>query len=175
LRITFARPSLPRAHRGIAGSKRRLLGEAMSTDQVRLERRAAQRFAFHLSVSVRLAGTDREGYGFTQDLSAQGALFYTDFPLSQGNAVELTLVMPSEITLAENMKVRCRGRVTRVLPPVAGSKFGVAVHLEGYEFLPEAEMASEASGSFGRISALHEHNHEEKTPPVFHSRSVPVP
>ncbi len=101
----------------------------MSTDQVRLERRAAQRFAFHLPVSVRLAGTDREGYGFTQDLSAQGALFYTDFPLSQGNAVELTLVMPS----------------------------------------------SEASGSFGRISALHEHNHEEKTPPVFHSRSVPVP
>lgn len=148
----------------------------MSSDQVQLERRAAQRFDFHLPVSVRLAGSDREGCGFTQDLSARGALLYTDFPLSEGDAVELTLVMPSEITLAENMRVRCRGRVTRVLQPVAGSKFGVAVHLEGYEFLPETETTTEASGSFDRISALHGHNHEEKTPPhVLHSRGVPLP
>ena len=147
----------------------------MSTDQVRLERRAAQRFDFHLPVSVRRAGTDIEGHGFTQNLSGRGALFYTEFPLSEGNAVELTLVMPSEITLAENMRLRCRGRVTRVLRPDAG-KFGVAVHLEGYEFLPEAETTTEALGSFGRIFALHQHSHEEKNPPhVLHSRSVPLP
>ena len=111
----------------------------MTTTQVQLERRSTQRFDFHLPVSVRLAGTtDREGCGFTQDLSARGALFYTDFPLALGNAVELTLVMPSEITLAENMRVRCRGKVVRVCPPAAGSKCAVAVQLEGYEFLPEA-------------------------------------
>ena len=148
----------------------------MTIDQVQLERRAAQRFDFHLPVSVRLVGSDHEGCGFTQDLSARGALFYTDFPLSEGDAVELTLVMPSEITLAENMRVRCRGRVTRVLQPVVGSKFGVAVHLEGYEFLPETETTTEASGSFDRISFLHGHSHKEKTPPhVLHSRSVPLP
>jgi PilZ domain len=151
------------------------LGEAMNTDQVQLERRAAQRFDFHLPVSVRLTGSDREGCGCTQNLSARGALLYTEFQLSEGNAVELTLVMPSEITLAENMRVRCRGRVTRVLQPVAGSKFGVAVHLEGYEFLPEAESATKASESFDRISALHQHGEEEETPHVFHSRSVPLP
>ena len=84
----------------------------MSTDQVHLERRASQRFDFQLPVALRLSGTDREGCGFTQDLSGRGAFFYTDFQLAEGDAVELTFVMPSEITLTENMRVRCRGRVT---------------------------------------------------------------
>lgn len=111
----------------------------MTTTPVQFERRSTQRFDFHLPVSVRLAGkADQEGCGFTQDLSARGALFYTDFPLALGDAVELTLVMPSEITLAENMRVRCRGKVVRVCPPTAGSKCAVAVQLAGYEFLPEA-------------------------------------
>jgi hypothetical protein len=112
----------------------------MTTSQVQLERRSTQRFDFHLPVSVRLSGNpEREGSGFTQDLSARGALFYTDFPLSKGDAVELTLVMPSEITLAENMRVRCRGRVVRICPPGVASKCAVAVQLEGYEFLPETK------------------------------------
>ena len=44
----------------------------MSTDDLHLERRASQRFDFQLPVGVRLAGTDCEGYGFTQDLSGRG-------------------------------------------------------------------------------------------------------
>ena len=83
----------------------------MSTDQVHLERRGSQRFDFQLPLVVRLAGIDREGYGFTQDLSGRGVFFYTDFEVAEGGAVELTLVMPSEITLTENMRVRCRGQV----------------------------------------------------------------
>src|ERR1700690_841470 len=114
----------------------------MSTDQVRFERRATQRFDFHLPVTIRLADSDSEGYGFTQDLSVRGALLYTDFAVSEGDAVELTLVMPSEITLAENMRVRCRGKVMRVCTALTGTKFGVAVHLEGYEYLPEITSAT---------------------------------
>ncbi len=110
----------------------------MTTSQVQLERRSTQRFDFHLPVSVRLQGQEQhEGNGFTQDLSARGALFYTDFPLSLNDAIELTLVMPSEITLAENLRVRCRGKVVRVCPPGAGSQCAVALQLQGYEFLPE--------------------------------------
>ncbi len=134
----------------------------MSTDHTHVERRAAQRFDFHLPVSVRLAGGDQEGHGFTQDLSARGALFYTDFALSEGDAIELTLVMPSEITLAENMRVRCRGKVVRISRPAVGARAGIAVLLEGYEFLPEA--AVEASDNFGRISALHEHKPDKAEP-----------
>jgi len=110
----------------------------MTTSQVQIERRSTQRFDFHLPISVRLQGQqEQEGTGFTQDLSARGALFYTDFPLSLGDPIELTLVMPSEITLAESMRVRCRGKVVRVCPPGAGSQCAVAVQLQGYEFLSE--------------------------------------
>ena len=85
----------------------------MSTDENHLERRASQRFDFQLPIAVRLAGTDCEGYGFTQDLSGRGVFFYTDLQVNEGDTVELTLVMPSEITLTENARVRCRGRVVR--------------------------------------------------------------
>jgi hypothetical protein len=129
----------------------------MSTDQSHLERRAAQRFGYHVPVSVRTVSPPGEGHGVIQNLSARGAFFYTDFTLSAGDAVELTLVMPSEITLAENMRVRCRGKVMRVVPPLSGTTFEVAVHLQGYEFLPQAETATDASRGYDRISGLHEH------------------
>jgi hypothetical protein len=88
--------------------------------------------------------------------------------------IELTLRMPSEITLGSTMPVRCRGRILRVVRPVVASvngssnkvesKIGVAVRLECYEYLPEA---SETSGAFARISTLHPHREEEQ--PVVHS------
>jgi len=141
----------------------------MSTDQVQLERRAGQRFDFHLPISVRLSGSEREGCGFTQNLSARGALFHTDLPLSEADAIELTLVMPAEITLAENMRVRCRGKVLRVLSSAVGTRSVAAVHLEGYEFLPEAEGGSSA---FARISALHERPHEDASAAREHQAPV---
>jgi hypothetical protein len=126
----------------------------MNSDSIHLERRAAQRFGFHLPVALHLTGTDREGSGFTQDLSARGAFLYTDFAVTVGDAIELTLVMPSEVTLAENMRVRCRGHVLRVCPAGSGAKCGVAVHLEGYEFLPESQNATDAARSFARVSSI---------------------
>lgn len=126
----------------------------MTTSPVRLERRVGQRFDFHLPVSVKLAGSGHEGSGFTQDLSARGTFFYTDYPLGVGEMVELTLVMPSEITLGQNMRVRCRGRVLRVIQPAVGTKLGVAVHFAGYEYLNEPAVSTETS-DFQRVSSLH--------------------
>jgi hypothetical protein len=104
--------------------------------------------------------------------------------------------MPSEITLGESMRVRCRGRVLRVIqaadngwkaatsselsspdsasPEIRGvdsglerdveevettrlvdttsTKIGVAVCLNGYEYLASPE---DSSGEYRRISALH--------------------
>ena len=119
-----------------------------------------------------MAGTDREGCGFTQDLSGRGAFFYTDFQVAEGDAVELTFVMPAEITLTENMRVRCRGRVTRVLP--AERKFGVAVHLEGYEYLSATESAAQASASFPRVSGAHDADQNRKDPAVSGPPAVAV-
>jgi hypothetical protein len=120
----------------------------MSTTPDRLERRCGQRFELH------------ESNGFTQDRSARGAFFFTDFPVATGEAIEVTLVMPSVITLGNSMRVRCQGTVLRVVQPSAGTRLGVAVHFSGYEYLAEP-AATQVSDSFERISSLHEHAEEE--------------
>lgn len=145
----------------------------MTTPPLGVERRIGQRFAFNLPVFLRDVATAVEGPGFTQDLSSRGAFLFTDLALSEGAEIELTLKMPSEITLGENMRVRCRGRVLRIVRPAdtswkpaasadsaaklaeikaAETKIGVAVCLKRYEYLPEVE---DSSADFRRISALH--------------------
>jgi hypothetical protein len=148
----------------------------MTNPPVGVERRIGQRFPFNLPVSLRDVATSAEGVGFTQDLSSRGAFLFTDLALREGAEVELTLKMPSEITLGENMSVRCRGLVLRIVKPadhcrpVAGAesgeikpetKIGVAVCLKGYEYLPELE---DGPAAFRRISALHSPAEAEHTP-----------
>jgi len=142
-----------------------------------VERRVGQRFSFLLPLTVRHVATDMEGPGFTQDLSSRGVFFFTDAPLEEGAEVEITLKMPSEITLGESMPVRCSGRVLRVAKPTTSSqesssairaqtKIGVAVRLEGYEYLPEPK---EFSSGFERVSVLHFHpdpNPDDERPVV---------
>ncbi len=133
----------------------------MTVPPVGVERRIGQRFAFNLPVSLRDVATAVEGLGFTQDLSSRGAFLFTDMALSEGAEIELTLKMPSEITLGESMRVRCRGQVLRIIKPAdkswkpatsAETKIGVAVCLKGYEYLPETK---DGPAEFRRISALH--------------------
>jgi hypothetical protein len=82
---------------------------------VGVERRVGQRFPFNLPVSLRDVSTAAEGLGFTQDVSSRGAFFFTVMALSEGTEIELTLKMPSEITLGDSMRVRCTGRVLRIV------------------------------------------------------------
>jgi hypothetical protein len=129
----------------------------MSTDPNRLERRGAQRFEMHLPLAVRFDG--RTVPGFTQDLSGRGIFFYAETTLAEGAIVELTFTMPSEITLAENMPVRCRGRVLRASAShaghsqaghsQAGQRNGIAVQFDSYEYLPTNEPLTQ----FVRVSA----------------------
>jgi hypothetical protein len=125
----------------------------MTTSPVRHERRAAQRFEYQIPVTLKIGGQEREEQGCTQNLSARGAFFYTDCSIAEGATIEITVLMPAEITLAESMRVRCRGRVLRVIHAEGNSRIGVAAQLEGYEYLAEAATAE---GSFARISSLHE-------------------
>ena len=93
----------------------------MTTPPVGIERRVGQRFPYLLPLSLRQPAVSLEGVGFTQDLSSRGVFFFTDAPLTEGAEIEITLRMPSEITLGENMPVRCRGRILRVARPAATS------------------------------------------------------
>jgi len=153
----------------------------MTTPPVVVERRVGQRFAFNFPVSLRDASTAVEGMGFTQDLSSRGAFLFTDMALTEGTEIELTLKMPSEITLGASMRVRCRGQVLRVTNPAenwrsaeiklsetkgaetraAETKIGVAVCLKEYEYLPETD---DSSPDFQRISALHSTSESERAP-----------
>lgn len=142
----------------------------MSTSpQVQVERRVGQRFAFLLPLSFRQASTSVEGVGFTQDVSSRGVFFFTEAALEEGAEIELTLKMPSEITLGESMRVRCRGRILRIVKPSATSgagserKIGVAVRFDGYEYLTES---AETTASFPRVSSLHR-NPEDDRPGTY--------
>jgi len=96
--------------------------------------------------------------------------FFTDAPLLENAEIELTLRMPSEITLGETMPVRCRGHILRIVRPSASActsgqaetKIGVAVRLECYEYLPES-----SSATVSRVSSLHPRHEEEQ--PISHS------
>jgi PilZ domain len=142
----------------------------MNSPTVRVERRVGQRFPYLLPVSFRLSSNGLEGVGFTQDLSSKGVFVLTDVPLCAGSSIEITLTMPSEITLGESMPVRCQGRVLRVNRPAscatepnsgnqAETKIGAAILLESYEYLHEA---SEYSRDFSRVLALHSRPDEDR-------------
>jgi hypothetical protein len=115
-----------------------------SAGENRIERRSGQRFPYQRAVLLRVPGRDETGAGFTQDLSARGATICTDFDLSEGQVIEMTLVMPSEITLAEDMSVCCRARVLRRQPSAGGNRSSVALRIEHYEFLPGEAPVAEA-------------------------------
>jgi PilZ domain len=145
----------------------------MTSSPVQVERRAAQRFGISLPISIRLADGQKEHHGFAQDLSARGIYFYCDFDLQEGAEVEITLLMPAEITLTDNMRVCCRGKVLRVHRPAAnsapvspamnaGAKIGVAVHFEHYEHLPDTQATSQ-SDQYLRVACLHRHHAEEES------------
>jgi PilZ domain len=128
----------------------------MSTDPVQVERRVAYRFGCHVAIAIRDLDAGTELAGCTENVSMRGAYFYTESPLSEGTVIEVTLTLPSEITLSEEMRVRCRARVLRTTPADAKKKPGTAVHFESFEYLtPSANVTS--STAFERLSPLHEH------------------
>lgn len=117
-------------------------------EPVRIERRCGYRFN-QLQVPVLLKSADgRTGNAFTLDLSSRGALLWTDFPLSENQLIEMTLIMPSEVTLTEEMGVRCSARVLR-LENRRREKSAAAVRIERYEYLPRQLAVQHPISSHG--------------------------
>jgi PilZ domain len=102
------------------------------------ERRGEQRFPLRLPVVVRaIHGSIQEESSLTRDVSARGAFFYLDSKLAEGTPVEMILTLPAEITLTENIRVRCKGKVVRVVRAIDGGKIGVAAVIDQYDFASE--------------------------------------
>jgi hypothetical protein len=105
-------------------------------DQAQAERRGEQRFPLRLPVLVKsVQASVQEESSLTRDVSARGAFFYLDSKLEAGTPVELILTLPAEITLTENICVRCKGKVVRVVEGLNGGRTGVAAVIEQYDFV----------------------------------------
>jgi hypothetical protein len=100
------------------------------------ERRTMRRFDIRLPALVKLSGNGfQEVLTETQNVSARGVFFYVDRPVAPGSKVEITLTLPSHITLTEAVRVRFRARVLRVEANNGPARMGVAALIEEYEFL----------------------------------------
>ncbi|MCI0354478.1 MAG: PilZ domain-containing protein [Acidobacteria bacterium] len=101
------------------------------------EQRNTRRFALQLPVSVKYVdGATREQAAQTRDVSARGVFFYMDSNLKVGSDLEFTLTLPSEITLTESIRVRCKGKVVRV-EEKGTQRIGVAAAIDQYDFISE--------------------------------------
>ena len=114
----------------------------MTADPVQLERRIGQRFEFTLPVSIEFEG--RTFSGCSQNLSTRGVFLFSEAHLPEGAIVQLIFTMPSEITLTESMRVRCRGRVLRSGTSGSPQGNGLAVQLDSYEYLDAQPADSNA-------------------------------
>ncbi len=98
------------------------------------ERRGEQRFPLHLPVVIkRINAVPADESSVTHDISARGALFELKNSLPEGTIVELLLTLPADITLSEDIHVRCRARVVRIVERSHENR-NIAVLIEKYDF-----------------------------------------
>jgi hypothetical protein len=100
------------------------------------ERRGMRRFDMRLPALIKLPAQGfHELLTETQNVSAHGVYFYLDRPVAQGSRIEVTLTLPSHVTLTDAVRVRFSARVVRLDSSLPASRVGVAAVIEEYEFL----------------------------------------
>ncbi|MGI9102858.1 MAG: PilZ domain-containing protein [Terriglobales bacterium] len=94
------------------------------------DRRSNPRSQFQLPV---IFSVPTEAKGITRDVSQGGMYFYTDAPLSIGQAVEFKVLMP--FSAGKSTRALCKGTVVRIEAGAraAMDSLGVAVHITTIE------------------------------------------
>jgi hypothetical protein len=107
------------------------------------ERRHAERFNFEVPLTVRWteASEPREACTVAQDMSSGGVYFFLPAGIPEGTAVEVEMMLPTQITLGAPMKVPCQGRIQRC-EMKAGDTVSMAAAIKKYEFLAGTEDAA---------------------------------
>jgi hypothetical protein len=106
------------------------------------ERRTMRRFHMSLPASVRVPGIPVPFETKSEDMSARGVFFYIDRWMKEGSLVEVTVDFPSQVTLAEPVRVRCNARIVRVVESQNPMRVGVAAVIDACEFVGQNEQAS---------------------------------
>jgi hypothetical protein len=81
-------------------------------------RRQNSRFQIEIPLSIRPLGTQEctPRHALASNISVTGLCLTTDLPLSLGSHVEVSLVMPEQVSGMPARDWRCTGRVVRVQP-----------------------------------------------------------
>jgi hypothetical protein len=105
------------------------------------DRRQATRFDLKLPVILRWRDGDRmrEAHTMSQDVSSNGIYFLLSEGIQDGTNVEVEMTLPSQITRAGPVRVRCLGRIQRCEEP-QGSTTGIAASINKYQFLADREI-----------------------------------
>ena len=104
-----------------------------------LNRRTARRYELSLPIIVR-GPVDKEGAsltGKTRDISSRGVYFTIDNNLSAGVELDLTMILPADVTGGTEVFIRATGRVIRIeqRSDNGDQKVDVAAVFERYEFV----------------------------------------
>lgn len=109
------------------------------------ERRLSRRFHLTLPLIVKYPQAEVEALAQTRDVSFRGLYFSVDREFPIGSPVEFELTLPKEITLADDVRIRCSGRIIRIETPNSQNRWGVAAQIDNYEFLAEESDPSRPS------------------------------
>ncbi|PYX82374.1 MAG: hypothetical protein DMG70_15200 [Acidobacteria bacterium] len=101
------------------------------------DKRARQRVAVHLAVSIKSSDGTVQENAHTRDLSSRGVFLYTDSKIAEGAQLEMVLVLPSELMFGERRWVCCQASVIRVENSPAQGNFGIAAKIDRFEVLSE--------------------------------------
>jgi hypothetical protein len=99
------------------------------------DRRVSRRLSLKTPLRVRIwKSSVPEERTVSLNLSQNGVYFATDSPIREGEALEILLEMPEELTDEPTTEWRCTGHVVRVERVAAAlGKVGVGVQFDCYE------------------------------------------
>ena len=110
------------------------------------ERRMARRYDLSLPVSVRvpLESAPVSRHGKTRDISTRGVYFIFDNGLNAGTELDLTMILPAEVTGGIEVFIRAIGKVVRVENRGGDGedRVGVAAVIERYEIVRNETVVS---------------------------------
>jgi c-di-GMP-binding flagellar brake protein YcgR len=103
-----------------------------------LERRHSQRFPGHQSLLISFTNGSQEVAAFLENISLGGAFVCCERFIAVRTQVSLIVVLPTETTHGESVRVWCDSKVVRVEPQLKEGKFGIALEFLNLHVLPQA-------------------------------------
>ena len=101
------------------------------------ERRQSQRFGLKLPLNVvRVSNREVSVVGKTRNMSSSGAYFVVRAEhVATGSPIEFVVTLRQTDPQGEQIRLQCRGRVTRAEKVGTGGRQGVAATIDRYQFL----------------------------------------